>query len=167
MNGARVLVHATAVALGEAGRAFGAPAAAGVLIMGKSGSGKSDVALRLLAMGARLLSDDQTSLFVHEGLIYAEAPPSLVGMIEVRGVGIVHVEAAPPSPLVLAVQLDDTTEVERMPDRSSYALPEALRSLPSLPFVVLRPFEASTAAKIVVAAADAAFGRFPPDNATA
>src|SRR5262249_39704193 len=88
---ARVLVHATSVALGDAARPFGGPAGAGVLIMGKSGAGKSDVALRMIALGARLLSDDQTALFAHEGHIYAEAPAAVAGLLEVRGVGIVSV----------------------------------------------------------------------------
>jgi serine kinase of HPr protein (carbohydrate metabolism regulator) len=161
MSEARVLVHATSVALGAAAAPFGGRADIGVLIMGESGSGKSDVALRLIAMGARLLSDDQTALFAYEGDIYAEAPPSLAGMIEVRGVGILNVEAAEPTPLVLAVQLE-STDVARMPDHENYRLPAALQALPSLPLIRLRPFDASTPAKIVAAAVAAAAGKFTP-----
>lgn len=159
MSEMRVLVHATSVALADAAKPFGGIADAGVLIVGESGSGKSDVALRLIAMGAKLLSDDQTALFAHEGHIYAEAPPSLLGLIEVRGVGIVSVEPAPSTPLVLAVQLANT-DVPRMPDHASYDLPPVLQSLPSLPLIALRPFDASTPAKIVAAAVAAAAGKF-------
>jgi HPr kinase/phosphorylase len=160
MSEMRVLVHATSLALGDAALPFGGPPDLGVLIMGESGSGKSDVAVRLIAMGAKLLSDDQTALYAHEGHIYAEAPPSLLGLIEVRGVGIVNVEPAPPAPLVLAVKLAPEKDVPRMPDHASYELPRALQSLPSLPLIVLRPFDASTPAKIVAAAVAAGAGKF-------
>jgi serine kinase of HPr protein (carbohydrate metabolism regulator) len=160
MTEARVLVHGTSVALADAAKPFGGHGGVGVLIMGESGSGKSDVALRLIAMGAKLLSDDQTALFAQEGHIYAEAPRSLRGMIEVRGVGIVNVEPAAPAPLVLAVKLTTEKDVPRMPDHASYELSPALQSLPSLPLIVLRPFDASTPAKIVAAAVAAASGKF-------
>ena len=135
----RVLVHATAVALGRAAEPFGGRGDVGVLIMGESGAGKSDVALRLIAMGAQLLSDDQTALYAHEGQIYAEAPPSLSGLMEVRGVGIVNLAPAPPAPLVLAVHCELASDIPRMPDHANYRLPEALQSLPSLPLIVLHP----------------------------
>jgi HPr kinase/phosphorylase len=157
---ARVLVHGTCVALGGAAIPFGGRPDLGVLLMGESGSGKSDVALRLIAMGAKLVSDDQTFLFAHEGHIYAEAPPSLRGMLEIRAVGIVTLDPAAQAPVVLAVQLEAAGNVARMPDHASFTLPEALRSLPSLPLVVLRPFDASTPAKIVAAAVAAASGKF-------
>lgn len=67
-------LHASCVAIG--GR--------GVLISGPSGSGKSDLALRLIDRGATLVSDDYT--VVREGL--ASAPATIAGKIEVRGIGI-------------------------------------------------------------------------------
>jgi HPr kinase/phosphorylase len=160
MTEARVLVHATSIALGRAAEPFGGPSDVGVLLIGESGTGKSDVALRLIAMGARLLSDDQTALYAFEGHIYAEAPPTLSGLMEVRGLGIVTLNPAPPAPLVLAVQLELASDIPRMPDNASYKLPEALQSLPSLPLIVLHPFDASTPAKIVAAATAAAAGKF-------
>jgi len=160
MTEARVLVHATSIALGDAAKPFGGRPDVGVLLMGESGAGKSDVALRLIAMGAKLLSDDQTALYAHGGHIYAEAPPSLSGLMEVRGVGIVTLQPAPPAPLVLAVQLELATDIPRMPDHASYILPEMLQSLPSLPLIVLHPFDASTPAKIVAAAVAAVSGKF-------
>jgi serine kinase of HPr protein (carbohydrate metabolism regulator) len=161
MSEGRVLVHATSVALADAAKPFGGRPDIGVLIMGGSGSGKSDVALRLIAAGARLISDDQTALFAFEGDLYAEAPPTIAGQMEVRGVGIVPVEPAPPTALVLTVKLSaPEADVPRMPDHASYDLPPALQSLPSLPLITLRPFDASTPAKIVAAAVAAAAGKF-------
>jgi len=53
----------------------------------------ADVALRLIAMGARLLADDQTQLFAEGARLFAESPSSLHGRMEIRGVGIVVLEA--------------------------------------------------------------------------
>lgn len=159
MTAARVLIHATSVALCDAAKPFGGAPDAGVLLLGESGAGKSDVALRMIALGAKLISDDQTALFVREGDLYAEAPQSLAGLMEIRGVGIVPVPTSPPVPMVLAVQLDVSREIERMPQHASYRLPATLQSLPSLPLIVLHPFDASTPAKIVAAAVAAASGK--------
>jgi serine kinase of HPr protein (carbohydrate metabolism regulator) len=73
----RALVHATTVMLGAAAKPFNGPAHAAVLILGPSGSGKSDLALRLIERGARLVSDDQTALFVEDGRLFAESPPPI------------------------------------------------------------------------------------------
>ena len=73
---------------------------AGVIILGASGAGKSDLVLRLLDRGFVLIADDQ--VLVQDGV--ASAPAALAGMLEVRGLGLLrlpHVAA----PLVLAVQL--------------------------------------------------------------
>ena len=73
-----VLIHATTVQLG----------AHGVLIIGPSGSGKSDLALRLIGEGALLVSDDQTRLTLKDGRLIATAPATIAGRIEARGIGI-------------------------------------------------------------------------------
>src|SRR5437588_5560986 len=91
----RVLMHGTAVAID--GR--------GVLLRGPSGSGKSDLALRLIDAGARLVADDQTELRRDGDAIIARAPPTIAGMIEVRGLGIVRIEALPAAPVALLVDL--------------------------------------------------------------
>lgn len=78
-------LHASCVAIG--GRA--------VLIEGRSGEGKSDLALRLIDRGAVLVSDDQTICQRRDDILYATPPATIAGKIEVRSVGIIempHVE---------------------------------------------------------------------------
>ena len=86
----------------------------GVLIAGPSGSGKSDLALRLIDRGAKLVSDDYTSLSEEGGRLVASAPERLAGKIEVRGVGIVALESLAAAPICLFVDL--SAAPERMPE---------------------------------------------------
>lgn len=91
-----LVVHASCVAL--AGRA--------VLLLGESGAGKSDVALRLIELGGLLVSDDQTVLELSEdGELVASSPPAIAGLIEVRHVGLYRVPFVQKVPVVLAVEL--------------------------------------------------------------
>ncbi len=154
----RVLVHATAVALGPAGEQFGSAADAAVLLTGKPGSGKSDVALRLIALGGKLVSDDQTALLVEKGRLVAEAPSSLHGLLEVRGVGVLRIDPAPPSPIVLVVRLDEGTPVDRMPEPRAWEPPAGLELSDPPPLISLKPFEISTPSKIAAAAGAIARG---------
>ncbi len=96
--------HATAVACD--GRA--------VLIRGASGTGKSSLALQLMAYGAELVADDQVLLRQDAGRIMVSAPTPLRGMIEARGVGLLRATPAPPSLLVCVVDLN-TLETDRLP----------------------------------------------------
>jgi serine kinase of HPr protein (carbohydrate metabolism regulator) len=66
----------------------------GVVIMGPSGVGKSDLALRMLAEGWSLVADDWTTLWVSGGQLYASAPPRIQGLLEVRGVGILTLNSS-------------------------------------------------------------------------
>jgi hypothetical protein len=160
-SGPRALVHATSVVLGAACAPFGAAVAGAALLLGESGAGKSDVALRLIAMGAKLLSDDQTALFAEGGRLFAEAPSSLHGRMEIRGVGIVVLEGAGPAPVVLAVMLNAPNDVVlRLPESLRYALPAPLKPLEGPPLLHLSPFEAATPAKIAAAAAALSRGAF-------
>jgi HPr kinase/phosphorylase len=86
----------------------------GLLILGASGSGKSALALSLMALGARLVADDRTILTAQGNLLVATCPPTLRGLIEARGVGILNADPVGSSPLVLAVDLDQT-EAQRLP----------------------------------------------------
>ncbi len=105
-------IHATAAAL-DAGR--------GVLILGASGAGKSELALQLMACGARLVADDRVDLTVREGELWARAPAILSGMIEMRGVGILRADALPAARIVLVVDLD-RQETERLPPNRSHEI---------------------------------------------
>lgn len=156
----RALVHATAVALLEATKPFGGPIEGAVLLLGDPGAGKSDVALRLIAAGAKLVSDDQTVLFVERGCVWADAPPALSGAMEIRGLGIIRMQKAPASPVILAVRLAREGAVVRLPEPAVYALPAALQADVRVPLVMLNAYEASTPAKIAAAAADIVHGAF-------
>jgi len=152
MSEARILVYATTVMLAAAARPFNGPSHAAVMIMGPPGSGKSDLALRLIERGARLIADDQTALFVDEGRIFAEAPPPIKGMLEMRGLGIISLEAAGASPLGLAVEIDPEHDIARMPDPAYYTPPASLGAAQRVPLIRLKPFEASAPTKVVAAA---------------
>jgi len=146
-------IHATCVRLDKAGAAFGAPHDAGVLLIGKSGSGKSDLALRLIALGAKLVSDDRSELFVWRGRLYARAPARLAGLIELRGIGIVKLPHAPRARIAVVVELG--RESARLPAPRRYRLPRALNlSAKAAPAVIkVAPFEASATAKIIAVTA--------------
>lgn len=104
MPDAAETVHATTVAF--AGKA--------VLIRGASGSGKSALALELMARGALLVADDRTILTPQNGQVIASCPEQIKGRIEARFVGILAADPAPPTPLALVVDMDHT-ETERLP----------------------------------------------------
>lgn len=136
-----LLVHATAVALATAGghRA--------VLLRGPPGAGKSDLALRLIDAGGRLVADDQSELHRRGEAVVVRAAAAIAGLIEVRGLGIVRVHALPEAPLALLVDLASAEqEIERLPPR------QAERVLGcELPRIALHPFEASAPAKVALA----------------
>ena len=144
MAGDTEVVHATAVAVGD--RA--------VLIRGPSGSGKSDLALRCLALApstlvphsALLVADDQVLLARAGDQIRATAPEALRGLIEVRGIGIVAVSCADLAYVALVADLVPADKVERMPEAG---LSTRLLGI-DVPLVRLAPFEPSAAVKLLV-----------------
>lgn len=85
----------------------------GVLIRGKSGAGKSDLALRLIDAGAVLVADDQVLLENKT----ASAPARLRGLLEVRGLGIVRLPFIEKTTIALTVDLCSAAEIERLPER--------------------------------------------------
>ena len=99
-------VHATCVDINGSG----------ILIIGQSGSGKSDLALRLIEnKGAVLVSDDRTDLEPVNGQLLASAPKSIEGFIEIRGIGIVHKPFKKQTALKLAVTASSDQDIERYP----------------------------------------------------
>ena len=90
----------------------------GALIEGASGVGKSDLALRCLALGCRLVADDRTELWTTDGKLYGACPPAIAGLMEARGLGVI----APPrtrrfSQVALIVAaLPPGETIDRMPD---------------------------------------------------
>lgn len=121
-------------------------AAGAVLLAGRSGSGKSDLALRLIDRGARLVSDDYTCVTREGDRLVARAPPTIAGRIEVRGLGILPIAAADAGEVRLLVDLD--APVPRLPDE-----PLAERRIAGLgvPVVALSAREASGALKVALA----------------
>lgn len=99
------LLHATCITL----------KGKGVLISGQSGAGKSSLALQLIDRGALLVSDDQTFLSVKGKTLIAQSPPSLKGLMEVRGVGICPFPYQNQTPITLWVDICKEKEVERLP----------------------------------------------------
>lgn len=120
-----VNIHACCVAIGKRG----------VLILGDSGAGKSDLVLRLIDDGAKLVADDRVEIYVSRGVLHARAPKSIAGLLEVRGLGIVALPFKKSVPLGLAVKLG--TPSKRLPDRTCYEPPAPLRPTKSLPFIIL------------------------------
>jgi serine kinase of HPr protein (carbohydrate metabolism regulator) len=116
-----------------------------VLITGISGSGKSDLSLRLLDRGFVLVADDQTIVRKQGERLIATAPTTIAGKLEIRGVGIVDMETVADVPVALLVEL--TSSIQRMPDD--------LRSRPvlgvSLPLISVDALTASAASKVSLA----------------
>ena len=107
-------LHATAVAR------YSPAGWRGVLIQGPSGVGKSDLALRLIGQGWRLVADDWTHLWTSDDALYGAAPETITGRIEVRGLGIVVAPIRPLARIVLAVQCTHEA-IERLPEPAAWA----------------------------------------------
>jgi HPr kinase/phosphorylase len=139
-----MLLHASAVARG----------AEAVLLLGPPGSGKSDLALRLIRDGWFLVADDQCALRVEGANLFAEAPPALRGMLEVRGLGIfaggLPLAEGGAAAVRLAVRLVPPAAVPRLPSPSAWtgagvSVPEvALDAGPSAPAKVALALDAAT-----------------------
>ena len=102
-----LLVHATTVAIDN--RA--------VMLMGRSGSGKSGLALSLIALGAVLVADDQTIVTLEGARLVASCPPPLRGRIEARGLGLLNAPVIERADIVLCADLDQQEEDRLPPNR--------------------------------------------------
>jgi serine kinase of HPr protein (carbohydrate metabolism regulator) len=128
-------VHASTVA--SDGRA--------VLITGPSGSGKSDLTLRLLDRGFTLVSDDQTIVKKDGDRLIASAPPNIAGKLEIRGIGIVDMDIVTDLPVALLVEL--TSDIQRIPDDSRE---RPILGVP-LPLISIDAMAASAPSKVAIA----------------
>ncbi len=131
-------LHATCIELGGTG----------VVLLGPSGSGKSDLALRLIDGGARLVADDQLTIERRGDRLFGRPAPALAGLLEVRGFGIVKLPWCPETRLGLAVELLSDAPLPRLPAADPY---EVLGVF--LPHLRLDPRAPSAAAKIRLALA--------------
>jgi HPr kinase/phosphorylase len=131
-----VWLHATCVQLGGVG----------VVLLGASGVGKSDLALRLIDGGALLVADDQLRIEAGPAGLLGRPAEALAGLLEVRGLGILRLPYCRVSLLGLVVELDRAGAVSRLPEPSTYpVLGTELRCLH------LDPREASAGAKVRLA----------------
>ena len=143
-----------------------------MLLRGESGSGKSDLALRILALGPtsglpifpangernsaadasfRLVADDQVRLRREGEGIFGRPPATIAGKLEVRGIGIVDFPAVASARAVLVVELVAPKSVPRMPEHHSAEILGVV-----LPLIRLAPFEHSAPLKVALALASAA-----------
>jgi serine kinase of HPr protein (carbohydrate metabolism regulator) len=131
-----VLVHGTCVALEDWS----------VLLRGPSGSGKSDLGLRLINAGGTLVSDDQVVLQDSGGFLRASPPQNIAGLLEVRGVGILKMAHTQGVPLGLLIDLVQPDKVPRLPDAQTDKILGV-----DLPVLALCAFESSAPAKVMLA----------------
>jgi hypothetical protein len=129
-------IHASCVSIGGKG----------VLLLGASGAGKSDLALRLIDGGARLVADDACELFVRGGKLCARAPASIAGLLELRGQGIIAMPCAKSVALALAVDLRPSPA--RLPEPAFFKPPKGLKEANRLPLIMVKAEAASAPARI-------------------
>jgi HPr kinase/phosphorylase len=132
----RLNLHGTAVAL----------SGAGVLLRGPPGSGKSDLALRLIDAGGLLIADDRVDLSVEAGRLLASPPASIAGLLEVRGLGIIRTSWIAGAPIALVADLADLDRMERLPEPATTLIASV-----RLPLLRLDPWPASAVIKLRLA----------------
>ena len=120
----------------------------GVLLRGPPGSGKSDLALRMIDGGAELVADDQTVLTYENGAVIMSSNAVIEGLLEVCGVGILPVHSVPRAALGLVVDLVNIQLIERLPEKQFCDVLGVAVRLLRLP-----PFAGSTPAKLRLAVA--------------
>ncbi len=155
-------IHASCIVLGKFATAFEASPDAGVLLLGDSGSGKSDLALRLIERGAVLVADDRTDLSTSDHTLLAAPPQTIAGLLEVRGAGIVRLPYRARARIALVVMLVPPHEVPRLPELNYFSPPSPLMLAEEFcpPLLQLSAFEDSAPAKVALAAAAFDQGRF-------
>ena len=116
----------------------------GVMIEGASGVGKSDLALRALDLGFRLVADDRTQLFLSRGRLFGRAPKPLAGLIEARGVGVLRRSHLAFAEIALVARcVSGPGEVDRLP-QAAHAMILGAKT----PMLNLWPLEAAAPTKL-------------------
>jgi serine kinase of HPr protein (carbohydrate metabolism regulator) len=116
----------------------------GVLITGSSGAGKSDLMVRALDQGFRLVADDRTLAWISDGRLFGRAPDTLHGLLELRGVGIHQEPALPMAEICFAVRCESaSSEVERLPEEDWQTIGAA-----RIPLLRAHALDASAPAKL-------------------
>ncbi|MEL6476323.1 MAG: serine kinase [Pseudomonadota bacterium] len=134
MSAAETRLHASAIAI--EGR--------GLLIAGRSGAGKTSLALEMMALGADLIADDQVVLGRRDAELTLSPPEPTAGLIELRGIGLVRRPFQSDIPLFLMIDLDHDAE-SRLPDA-------AFRDLLGLPVrLIFGPWRPGLAAALTIA----------------
>ena len=120
----------------------------GILLIGPSGSGKSDLALRLIKeKQATLIADDRTDIELVSGEVIASCPQPIQGLLEVRGIGIVKMPHKEKSKISLVVELTNNLEqIERLPQAETTTLLGV-----EVKKIRLYPFELSVVHKVALA----------------
>ena len=131
-------IHATAVVIEKKA----------VLILGKSGAGKSDLAFRLIMdKNAELIADDRVDIENVNGVLKAACPKNIQGLLEVRGIGICKFPVIESAEVLIAVQLvENPDKIERLPEKETIEFLNV-----KIPLLKLYPFEASASDKIILA----------------
>lgn len=119
----------------------------GIIIIGESGLGKSDLTLRMIMeKGAVLVADDRTDVELAGAEVYASCPETIRGMLEVRGIGILKLPFLDRVPVKLVVKLvKDSKEIERLPNKSYHGFDGV-----EVEEIQLCAFEASAVDKLVI-----------------
>jgi HPr kinase/phosphorylase len=117
----------------------------GVLILGESGTGKTDLALRLIDRGALLICDDRVIVDSSSSIPMLRQAPNIKGIIEVRGIGLITLDTKEYAPLRLCVLLNVVPD--RLPDE--HAAHECAGF--SIPKIALDAFTASAPIKLEIA----------------
>ena len=120
----------------------------GVLILGKSGAGKSDLVLRLIkSQDATLIADDRTDLIIKNNRVTASCPQNIQGFLEVRGIGIIELPFKQEITIDLVVELvDDLDKIERLPSTVFWEFEKV-----KIRKIYLYPFEESAIYKLQIA----------------
>ena len=120
----------------------------GALITGRSGAGKSDLMLRALSAGLKLVADDRTLVWPSGGRAYGRAPEALSGLVEARGLGVLSHSALPLAEVALVVACEaPDAEIERMPPEADRLAVAGL----DVPLIRVHAFEASAVSKLRLA----------------